>query len=330
MFSICSDLQFKGKLAYDSYMNVPLPGRSLLIVSSELKEYYSTIANLILSTTDLIFLEENNVVNSMVNGLKNYKWDNIAVMLHGKYYESDQSIVLMNNRMTTDPLLIESDQGVQKIVALISLLKSHITNGTLHVFSCMIGESNGLKYLLSKIDEEANFPGGISVANTVIGNGATDVNWQLGWNTKTSYLKENTYHVSPIRLYLKDTEGLNFTLGFFDDLYNKILLMTRSSIYNSFLFKNSTPTTKYICDVNYFEHGFSDAIDRKLTISPKTNRGKYLYDVCPVLIRFVYDICKLQTNNPTKVDITKPKDTLNTALKRHLDNFECQIGRAHV
>ncbi len=125
--------------------------------------------SIIHKTTVIKQIELDNMIESLSKALGNNEWDNIGILIHGKYDKDEQTYTIYNKTMTTDPNLQPYDMICINFEKLITMIRPH-TKDALHMFACELGKSNGLKLLLSKIDAKLKFPGGISVSTNNVGN----------------------------------------------------------------------------------------------------------------------------------------------------------------
>ena len=214
MFTLCSSLNMCSSLT-------SLPRRNLIVLSSELKDHYAYVCEVMLPSTDIIVIDQTNIVESMVSQLGDYIWDNIAVIFHGQHDKENNIISIFSRNISTNIDVIELDPGYDDIMKLIGLLRRHL-HKDLHIFACDVGGNDGFKYMLTKADKKFNFTGGIYFSTNRTGNptegNPTEVDvidfakpdWILEMNTKRGLIYETTGSISPLLLYVRDYSRLTF------------------------------------------------------------------------------------------------------------------------
>ena len=119
-----------------------LPNRNLIILSSELKDYYAAVCSVMLHSTDIMIIDQTNIVQSMITQLGDYVWDNIAVIFHGQHDKDANTISIFNRKMSTNIDIMDSDPGFADGMTMLGLFRSHLRNN-LHIFACEVGAADG-------------------------------------------------------------------------------------------------------------------------------------------------------------------------------------------
>jgi len=170
-----------------------LPNRNLLIISSEMMPYYHNFCQHLLPSTDIRYVEKNNLYNLVFNKLDNYQWDNIGIVFDCKYNEKNNTNQIISRTMSANIDIIEEDPTYQEAMLLLGKLKMH-TRNNIHIFS-NFEKMDAVQYILKQVDLMFHFDDGISVSSN-------HSNWKMNWNTKKGYLNESEAQISPILSYM--------------------------------------------------------------------------------------------------------------------------------
>jgi len=274
---------------------------SLIIISDRYKFLHNLFNINKNIDTDILFLNDSTkMTNSHLEELlkhqdKQYKnlliiSDNISVIDNNKYN-------FMNYVISTESNLYEFDYGVKKLREFFSILKNHNLS-SVHIFS--LQKSNNIKYILSKIDKELDFPDGIYISNASIFDEDKNIKWSVDWNTKQGYnINKYSYDV-----FFKSVNNLQYKPL---DFYNKITTKNILSVFDIGIFNFSKRYIKLLLNLQvfspvlsylspYFNVVFKLSNSNVLTLPPlknivkeQENEKKYYFTLCPHIIRVLYN-----------------------------------------
>lgn len=279
---------------------VKLYKANLLICIDISDTIFEQINKDLLSSTHIVRFT-TDYMNEYKKELRNYVWDNIGILSHGK---------TQGDNFSTIGLYLPDDKA--KLLNFLRIIRKH-TSGCLDWFSCNMGESKIIRDLLFEIDTTLKFPLGISVSiNTV-----DEKDWTLEYNTKNNNNRNILRYVASMDLLKNITLWLVIP-KWFTNIFSS--WYTAASLFYSyctdsvnFIFNNFTTIINSTFSADFFKFNGLDKTKKFINSNFQYLTGLTLY----TLLLFVAALLKafdIQNIKIFRIDLLLNKVITNSAL----------------